>query len=220
MIRNNWFWYWLLDFHHFCGFSSTDPFNRKLLQIISSANADVKFVNAFVCLCDLTFNVSVNKTVKFWLQWEIDRNNFQMWYQNKVKICHVQIQSSDASCGLVINEVALQSWQICKRMFLNLWWLIFKMNRNKKCVSRYLKKVRGSSFPKWKQAGNDKAAFTYITLSEIRAVSKLIFWLLQLAITATHASVTFCGSSTSWICAVALCWLSQKCQCYPWAEHS
>lgn len=96
-------------FHHFCGFFSRDAFDGKLLQIFAFANAEVQFANAFICLCDLAFNDSVNKTVKFWLQREIDRNNFQMWYQNKVKICHVQIQSSDASCGPLINEVALQT---------------------------------------------------------------------------------------------------------------
>lgn len=36
--------------------------------MFASANADVKLANAFIYLCDLAFNVSVNKTVKLWVQ--------------------------------------------------------------------------------------------------------------------------------------------------------
>lgn len=46
--------------------------------------------------------------------------------------------------------------------------------------------------------------------AKVCAVSKLIFWLLHLAIIATHASVTSWGNSTSWSCTVALYRLSQK----------
>jgi len=68
MIRNNWVRVLTADFIHLCGFSSVDFFDRKLLQMFATANADVKLANASIHLCDLAFNVSVNKTVKFWLQ--------------------------------------------------------------------------------------------------------------------------------------------------------
>lgn len=65
------------------------------------------------------FNVSVSKNCSVGLQCKIDRSDFQMWNQNRVKKMSRlnKIQYLEASCGLVINECRAPRWQIAKENF-------------------------------------------------------------------------------------------------------